>query len=71
MRTTLQLTDACHSVARAYALRNNISLGEAVSEIILRNTPPAYFEKSPFGFPLFTSNTPLTVESVKELLEDE
>ena len=55
MRTTLDLDDRVLAIARAKASHDGISLGKAVSALILESrVPPPSFE-SRNGFPMFPS----------------
>jgi hypothetical protein len=73
MRTTLVLTDAAYEMARSLAYAQHRTLGEVVSELILK--PKTSAEKlggpNALGFYTFSTQEPLTVNAVRDLLDDE
>jgi len=73
MRTTLVLSEAAYEVARSLAHSQHRTMGEVVSEMILRPSATGDRLSGPnaLGFYTFASPYPLTVESVKDLLSDE
>lgn len=73
MRTTLTIDDDAMSVARSYARDHGISLGEAVSKLILKRHGGSDEPSIDYSgkFPSFKTKRVLTVDIVREILEDE
>lgn len=70
MRTTLDIDERALAAARAKAASEGISLGRAVSDLILTQAPAVV---PPDGFPIFPSvaGHVITPEMVEELRDDE
>ena len=70
MRTTLVLSDAAYEVARWLAHSQRRTLGEVVSELILESKASTHKLGGPneLGIYTFSTQEPLTVEGVRELL---
>ena len=73
MRTTLVLTDAAYEVAHAIAASRRKSLGEVVSELILRPQVAGSGLAQPnyLGIVTFSAPSTITPEMVKEFLDEE
>lgn len=73
VRTTVDLSDDAYYVARAHAAERRISLGKAISELILAPNAPRTTQvaESRSKYPSVRVDRPLTVERVNELLDDE
>jgi hypothetical protein len=78
MRTTVTLNDEVHEIALIYARAREISLGAALSELVLngeaakQEAPFARIETAPNGLPVIRSvGRTLTPEMVKEAQEDD
>jgi len=74
MRTTLDLDIDAYHVAKAIAKQKKISLGKAVSEIVLGTGKQATSDSGirlENGIPTFGTQQVLTPEMVSELLNDE
>ena len=78
VRTTIELTEDAYHVAKAHAVERHISLGKAISELIL--LPAAYRQprteaqvvrERASRWPSVHVDQVLTVERVKSLLDDE
>jgi hypothetical protein len=70
MRTTIRLSEQAFAVAASVARQRRISLGDAVSELILRPTAPsgtAPMARS--GIPVFDCERPVTLDDVRSLDE--
>jgi len=74
MRTTLDLSDAAYHVAKAVAQEKKISLGKAVSQLILGDpstkSPAIIIPDDPTALPIVRFGRMITEEDVKSL-EDE
>jgi len=73
MRTTLSLPDDVYEVARSLAHSKNLSLGDAVAELIRQGLRPPASVKSKRGFPCFSiapDAPPITLEKTLAM-EDE
>lgn len=73
MRTTLQIDDEAYRAAKALAEAKQVSLGSAVSELILRGLRPAAPPIRKAGFPIFQvadDAAPITLRDVAEALDD-
>jgi len=73
MRTTLTLNDEALIIARAVARERKVSLGDAVSHLILRSyiregEPEIELNGK---FPGFRTQTPITFEMVEDILDGE
>ena len=74
MRTTISLDDEAAQIAAQYAESRNITLGKAVSELIVRGTRRPSRIKFVDGLPVFDlspSEKAITSEQVKALAEEE
>ena len=73
MRTTIVLRDEAYEFAREQAFVNQKSLGETISDLILKrpSMPTNRIRVNANGLPVFSSNIPLTVESVKRMLDED
>jgi hypothetical protein len=78
MRTTVNLDDEVHEIALIYARAREISLGAALSELVLNGkaakpTPQRVrIETAPNGLPVIRSTgRRLTLEMVKRAQEDD
>jgi hypothetical protein len=74
MRTTISLDDEAAQIAAQYAESRNITLGKAVSELIVRGTRRPARIKFVDGLPVFDlspSEKAITSEQVKALAEEE
>lgn len=73
MRTTVDLADDAFYVARAHASARKISLGKAISELILqpRHVVDAEVSERRSKYPSVRVGQVLTDERVKELLDGE
>ena len=75
MRTTLDLTDEAYALAKAIAQEENLGLGRAISQIIIRFAHP---ESSPApqvvhledGLPVVSIGRMVTSEDVRKILEE-
>jgi len=70
MRTTLSLDDEAAEIAAHYAKARNVTLGKAVSELIVNATRRRPRIKYVDGLPVFDlgpGEEPITTEHVKEL----
>jgi len=70
MRTTLSLDDEAAAIAAQYAKARNVTLGKAVSELIVNSTRREPRIKYVDGLPVFDlgpSEEPITTERVREL----
>jgi predicted transcriptional regulator len=73
MRTTVDLPDDLHAVARQLAHDGNRSMSEVIAELIrlgLRRGEAA-LPSSPRGLPLLSVGRPVTPEDVRSLDDDE
>jgi hypothetical protein len=73
MRTTLNLPDDVYELARSVAHSKNLSLGDALAELVRKGVRPAVSNPSTTGFPCFSvaaDAPPITLEKTLEL-EDE
>lgn len=76
MRTTLNLPDDIYAVARSVAAQRDISLGDALAELVRRGLKPAIPHRSNRSKPAFPSfdvsphAKPITLEQTLEA-EDE
>jgi hypothetical protein len=75
MRTTVNIADETYQLASLLAKAKNISLGEAIDELVRKaQNPktPSRLTKSPNGFPLLPKRggPAVTTKLVKELEED-
>jgi hypothetical protein len=73
MRTTLTLPDDVYEVARSLAHSKDLSLGDAVAELVRQGLQPPVKVKSKSGFPCFPvapDAAPITLEKTLDL-EDE
>jgi hypothetical protein len=73
MRTTLNLPGDVHDAASSLAHAKNISLGDAVAELVRQGMRPPVSVKSKRGFPCFSvapNAPPITLEKTLAL-EDE
>lgn len=72
MRTTIDLTPEAYHLAKAIARERDQSLGQVVSEFILRPATPAApaGSRSEAGFPLFSSGRTVTSEDVQSILDE-
>jgi len=73
MRTTLSLPDDVYEVARSLAHSKNLSLGDAVAELVRQGLRPPVSVKSKSGFPCFSvapDAPPITLEKTLAM-EDE
>lgn len=72
MRTTLVLSDAAYEVARAIAASKRKSLGEVVSDLILRpqGAGSGLAQPNDLGIVTFSAARPITPEMVKEILDE-
>jgi hypothetical protein len=73
MRTTVTLPDDVYEFARSLAHSKNLSLGDALAELVRRGVRPAASNPSKTGFPCFSvapDAAPITLEKTLEL-EDE
>ncbi len=73
MRTTVNLRDEAYEYARSIAHQERTSLGEVISDLILRRSdrsgdPVVTIGEN--GFPVVHTTIPLTVESVKRMLDE-
>jgi hypothetical protein len=69
MRTTLTLPDDVYEIARSLAHSKNISLGDAVADLVRRGLHPPANIKSSSGFPCFSvppDAPPITLERTLE-----
>lgn len=73
MRTTVVIKDEAYELARARAHQRRQSLGDAISELILERSSQRteVIGTNALGLPTFRSRMPMTVESVKQILNDE
>ena len=65
MRTTLNLPDDIYQVARSMAESKDISLGDAIAELVRRGLSPQPRIREGEGFPCFTVSpdaSPITLE---------
>jgi hypothetical protein len=70
MRTTIRLSDEAFRVAESMARQRRITLGEAVSELILRPARAAPVESNRRGgLPVFDCDRPVTADDVQSLDE--
>lgn len=72
MRMTVTLNNDVAAIAKQYAESRNLSLGEAIAELILRGTRRPARVKYVDGLPVFDlpkSKHPITSEQVKALEE--
>jgi hypothetical protein len=73
MRTTLNLPDDVYELARSLAHSKNLSLGDALGELVRKGVRPAVGASSKTGFPCFPVShgaAPITLEKTLDL-EDE
>jgi hypothetical protein len=73
MRTTLTLPDEVYELARSLAHSKNLSLGDALAELVRNGVRPAPGKPSKTGFPCFPvarGASPITLEETLTL-EDE
>jgi hypothetical protein len=73
MRTTLNIEDRAFAAAKAYADARVINFGQAVSELILRGSPPTVAMKqvnSVWVFDLPADTPKISAWKVIQLLED-
>jgi hypothetical protein len=73
MRTTLTLPDDVYELARSLAYSKNLSLGDALAELVREGVRPAAVNPSKSGFPCFSvapDAAPITLEKTLDL-EDE
>jgi hypothetical protein len=73
MRTTLTLPDDVYELARSVAHSKNLSLGDALAELVHKGVRPPVSNPSTTGFPCFSVTpdaAPITLEKTLEL-EDE
>jgi predicted transcriptional regulator len=73
MRTTVDLPDDLHAVARQLAHDGNRSMSEVIAELVrlgLRRGE-ASLPASPRGLPLLSVGRPVTAEDVRSLDDDE
>jgi hypothetical protein len=76
MRTTLNLHPHALELAAAYASARAVKLGDAVSELILRNQAPANAPKLKKVGDLWVmsvpkAQSPITAAQVKDMLEED
>jgi len=72
MRTTLTLPDDVYEVARSLAHSKNLSLGDALAELVRKGMRPAA-NPSNTGFPCFSvapDAPPITLEKTLDLEDD-
>jgi hypothetical protein len=73
-RTTLQLTPAAMKLAKAHAKRLQITLGEAVSDLVRKGAdrPLVTIERDGLHIPVLPPDSPpVTNELIKRLLEED
>ena len=72
MRTTIRLSDEAYRVADAVSRQRRITLGEAVSELILRASAPASAGRVRLrnGFPVVDFGRTFTSDDVRALEDD-
>ena len=70
MRTTLELEDEAYHVAKAYASAHHLTLGRAVSRLLLTRSQSEVAPASPLGLPQFRMNRMYTAEEIKVILLD-
>ncbi len=69
MRTTINLPDAIYAIARSIAHSKDISLGEAVAELVRRGLQPGSRIDAGAAFPCFSvppDAAPITLEQTLE-----
>ena len=77
MRTTLTLKPEAYEIAQLYAKGRGVTLGTAVSELVLRDTStparePSGLVRAPNGLLVFAPRgRTITSEMVKEALEED
>ncbi len=74
MRTTISLDDEAATIAAQYAKGRDLTLGKAISELIVRATRKGRRIKYVDGIPVFDlgpSEEPITAEQVKALEAEE
>gem|GEM_PF-943038 len=75
MRTTVDISDDALYVAKAFAAERRLSLGAAISELILSPSPAGLgalvVRESRSPYPSLRTEGVLTVERVKELLDED
>jgi hypothetical protein len=76
MRTTIDLPDDLHKIARGIAQKNSSTLSETVAELIRRglgqNTTKVWLERDPLtGLMVLHGGPPITCEDVKALEEED
>lgn len=73
MRTTIVLSDAAYHVARAHAASRRISLGKAISELILQpmDQDRVAVREARSKYPSVRIEGAVTPEKVAEILDDE
>jgi hypothetical protein len=65
MRTTLNLPDDVYQVARSLAAAKNVSLGDAIAELVRKGLRPDLRVREDTGFPCFAvpeGAPPITLE---------
>ncbi|MGH7550506.1 MAG: CopG family transcriptional regulator [Gemmatimonadota bacterium] len=74
MRTTLRIDDDVLSAARSLARARGATIGEVISDLARRALRPKIPDAREMGFPVFQVSPkapPITLEMVKQALEDE
>jgi len=75
MRTTVTISDDTYRAALYLARAKNITLGQAIDELVRQGQvprTPATIGRAPNGFPIFpATGKPLTPEMVAEALAEE
>jgi hypothetical protein len=74
MRTTLEIDDDVLQAARSVAAAEGKNIGKALSDLARRGLAPRSQSKSRSGFPVFDvapDATPITLEMVKDALDEE
>ena len=73
MRTTIDLPEDLHDLARQLAHEGNRSMSDVIAELIrmgLRREPQKPQQAGPRGMPLLSVGRPVTAEDVRSLDDD-
>ena len=73
MRTTIDLPEDLHDLARQLAHEGNRSMSDVIAELIrmgLRREPEKPQQSGPRGMPLLSVGRPVTAEDVRSLDDD-
>ena len=73
MRTTVVIKDDAYELARQRAHLRRQSLGDAISDLILERASQRtdVIGKNSLGLPTFRSQVSTSVETIKDILEDD